>query len=454
MSLRVLHIHGSPGPAGGTGGISMQRLHRRLLEQGFDSKILALDADPNRPDVSRLPAIDRFSCEGWLRSLTGRLGLNDVHRLGSYLLDRHTFFQNADIVHFHSTHSGAFSYLAMPRVARCKPCVFTLHDMWALTGHCAYGFECERWRSGCGDCPYPGEDPPVRRDATRLEWHLKQRAFDRARPHLVTKSGWSSRMVSVSALRHLPLTEIPYGVDTEVFRPRGRSESREVLGLPLEDSVLLISANRPPGRRKGADLLARALQELPVDLAARVRLLTMGEHGADLARNTGLPARNLGYVADDHLRAHAYSAADLFLLPTRVDVFGLASIESQACGTPVVSFRTGGVPDHVRPGRTGFLAEPEDALGFRDGVALLLESPDALRRLAGTCREVAVAEYDLTIETRRHVELYDAAIREAGRVGTAPPVTVPPPAESEARVTTCARDARVRSPVAHRDGGE
>ncbi|MEE8572502.1 MAG: glycosyltransferase [Gemmatimonadota bacterium] len=425
--MRVLHIHGSMGHSGGGGGIAMHRLHRSLLRLGIDSKILVLQDDGSAPDVSRLPTIDTLSLERRVRSVTGRLGLNDVHRLGSFVLDRHTFFQNADLVHFHRMHSGTFSYLALPKVAASKPCVLSLHDTWAFTGHCGYSYECERWKTGCGDCPHPEENPAIARDATRLEWRMKTRAFLKSGIRLISKSSWTTRMARVSALRHLSLSEIPYGVDTTVYRPRGRAQSRDLLGLPQDRYVLLFSAQNLTSRRKGVDLLIRALQGLPTEVASRTVLLTMGERGAELAQGAGLPARDLGYLDDDHLKAIAYSAADLFLFPTRADVFGLVSIESQACGTPVVSFRVGGVPDHVRPGETGFLAEPEDALGFRDGIALLLENETVRRRMSETCRHVVLQDYDLTLESTRHVNLYDSILSEASVAGSlSEPPLVPP----------------------------
>ncbi len=137
--MRVLHIHRDAGHSGGAGGIAMYRLHRSLLRLGLDSKILVLQDAGYGPDVSLLPRIETFSLERRVRSVTGRLGLNDLHRVGSFQLDRHTFFQNADIVHFHCMHSGTFSYLALPRIASSRPCVLSLHDTWAFTGHCWNG---------------------------------------------------------------------------------------------------------------------------------------------------------------------------------------------------------------------------------------------------------------------------------------------------------------------------
>lgn len=425
--MRVLHIHSGVGHSGGGGGIAMQRLHQRLLRLGVDSKILVLQDAGFGPDVSRLPRVEYLSLERRIRAITGRLGLNDIHRLGSFQLDKHTFYQNADIVHFHCLHSGTFSYLALPKVAAAKPVVHTLHDTWALTGHCGYSYDCQRWKTGCGDCPHPEEKPAIARDATRLEWRMKTRAFIKAEAQLISKCGWTTRMSKVSALRHLPLTEIPYGVDTRVYRPRGRARSRELLGLPADRFVLMFSAQNLANRRKGSDLLIRALKGLPADMAARTILLTMGKRGAELAHGTGLPVRDLGYLADDHFKSIAYSAADLLLFPTRADVFGLVSIESQACGTPVVSFRVGGVPDHVRPGETGFLAEPEDALGFRDGIALLLQNEAGRLRMSGTCRNSVLRDYDLSLEAARHADLYEAMLsRRWPSLGHSEPPLVPP----------------------------
>jgi glycosyltransferase involved in cell wall biosynthesis len=146
----------------------------------------------------------------------------------------------------------------------------------------------------------------------------------------------------------------------------------------------------------------------------------------ELVQGAGLPVRDLGYLADGHLKAIAYSAADLYLFPTRADVFGLSSIESQACGTPVVSFRVGGVPDHVRPGETGFLAEPDDVLAFRDGIALLLQNEAARLRMSGTCRSSVLQDYDLSLEATRHADLYESVLSRAATTADTGPRLVPP----------------------------
>ena len=118
---------------------------------------------------------------------------------------------------------------------------------------------------------------------------MKSRALLKSGIGLISKSAWTTRMAKVSALRHLPLTEIPYGVDTGVYRPRGRARSRELLGLPQDRFVLLTSARDLSNRRQGIDLVVRALQGLAPDLSARCILLVMGRRGIEQVRGAGLP---------------------------------------------------------------------------------------------------------------------------------------------------------------------
>jgi len=404
--LRVVHIHLAANDAGGGGGIAMSRLHRALVEAGIDSRILVKRVKQQSPEIGRLPAIGRFGIEGKLGWATGRLGLNDVHRLGSFKLAEHDFCRGADLLHFHGTHCGAFSYLAFPKVSRSIPCVLTLHDMWAVTGHCAFSFDCDRWKTGCGDCPYPEAHPAIQRDSTRLEWKLKNWAYGRSDLSLITKSRWMTEIIAESMLSARRVVEIPYGLPGNVFCPRDRLESRDVLGLPREAHVLAIVAQNLADFRKGGDLVVRALRALPDDIRSKTHLLTLGKHSAAISQAADLPATELGYVEFDRLKALAYSAADLLLLTSRADNSPLVIMESQACGTPVAAFRTGGIPERVRARETGFLAEPEDAERYAAGIAELLADGDELAKMRRLCRETAIADYSIEREARQHVDLY------------------------------------------------
>jgi len=119
------------------------------------------------------------------------MGLNDIKCIGSFRIKHLPAFQEADVVNFHGIHGQFFSYLALPALTANKAAVFTVRDMWPLTGHCAVNYDCERWRIGCGQCPYPNAGPPLPegRDGTHLEWKLKRWVYRHSRMTLVPSQG-------------------------------------------------------------------------------------------------------------------------------------------------------------------------------------------------------------------------------------------------------------------------
>lgn len=402
--MRVLQLHISDYHRGGGGGVGMYRIHLGLRKAGIDSRILCGIKTVKSPNITKIPRMPRL--ERLLGKITSKLGLNDIHLVGSFKAKQQEAYVNADILHVHGTHSRAFSYLALPSLAESKPAVFTLHDMWAFTGHCAYSRDCDRWKIGCGKCPYPDSYPPIRRDNTRLEWKLKEWVYSRSNLTFVSESNWITEQAKQSMISRFPIHQIPCGVDTETYQPLDPKECRSLLGVPPDKKVLMSGARNLKNYRKGGDLLLKALQSLPASLKAETVLLTIGTGGEGLSEAVGIPVINFGYVSSDRLKAIIYSAADLFLFPTRAETFGLVSIESQACGTPVVSFRVSGIPDHVRHGLTGYLAEPENAKDFCNGIVQLLEDKPLRNCMSQQCRAVVLKEYRLELQVQRHTQLY------------------------------------------------
>ena len=409
--MKVLHLWKSDGLSGGGGAIAMNRLHTGLRRLGIDSHILGSETTGS-PYAHVLPRPRRI--ESLIRLATSRLGLNDIHCVSSFRIPRLQVYRDTDLLTIHGTHSGFLNYLALPSLAREKPTVFVLHDMWLYTGHCAYSHDCDRWKIGCGRCPYPDSNPPIRSDATRIEWWLKRRVYARSRLYLVSPSRWLAELARESMAAHLPIQVIPNGVDTKTYFPIDRILCRKVLGIPQDRKVLMFSSLNVKDTRKGGDLLVETLKGLPPSLKSRILLLTMGNRGEGMSLTGGIPVLNLGYTASDQLKAIAYSAADLFVLPTRAENFALVLLESLACGTPIVSFRVGGVPEVVRPGVTGYLAEPESADGLREGIEKLLQDNDLHASLSRQCREVAVREYRLETQVERYVRLYEELLYKAG----------------------------------------
>lgn len=408
ISMRVLHINFSDYLHGGGGSVAVHRLCQGLRSVGVECTLLGKVKTLPSDQSGLIPRLRPL--EGLIRRVGQSLGLNDIHTLGTFTLKHHAFFKSADILHLHVLHSDYFNYLAIPYLTADKPTVFTLHDMWAFTGHCAFSNDCDRWQIGCGHCPYPEAFPAIRRDATHLEWRLKQWIYQQTTLNLVTTSTWLTDRVKQSMLAKFPLHQIPYGLDTRIYQPLDQKECRTKLGIPLDKTVLMAAAVSFSDPRKGADLLIKALSQLSPALRAETVLLTIGNQTDRVGQTLGLPTISLGYLEDDHSKAVAYSAADLFLFPSRAETFGIVAQESMACGTPIVAFDVGGVSDVVRPGITGLLAQPEHVEAFTAQMTYLMENRHLRQSLAMKCREVAVSEYSLGQYARHHKTLYEAML--------------------------------------------
>ncbi len=376
--MKVLMMHRGDGGLGG-GQVQMLRLRSALARHGVDARVFCRET--TRADSVRMPARPRL--ERWLEKITSRAGLNDLHLVSSFDVPKLADFQHADLIDIHSLHSGTFSYLALPALTADKPAVFTFHDMWPITGHCQ-----------------------IRRDSTALEWKWKQRAYSKSEFTIVTPSRWLHDLVKQSMLRDFPVQHIPHGIDMEVFRPLDKEHSRDLLGIPRGKHVIICALESMRRPLKGADLLVQALHALPESLQRESVLLLFGHTSAAVLRQIRMPVIELGYLHNEHLKALAFSAADLFINPTRAESFGLVALESMACGTPSVCFRVGGLPELVRPGVTGTLVEPFNPAALAGGVADLLGDRAALDAMSRACREVAVAEFALDLQARRYAEIY------------------------------------------------
>jgi glycosyltransferase involved in cell wall biosynthesis len=345
----------------------------------------------------------------WLaRQVTDRLSLQYLFYPSSFGLLRHPWFREADVVQLYNTHGSYFSHTALIEIARRKRVIWRLSDMWPVTGHCAYSFDCDRWKTGCGSCPLLADEPSLHVDRTAFLWKVKKWVYDRSPMTIVASSRWMASIVGDSPLlNRFPLHIIPNGVDLDVFRATPKPVAREALGVRGLAPVVFFSAVELGAARKGGPLLTRAL-DIMKSRGVELEVLVAGRGGEQWRQNCPYPVTALGSIADDRLMALAYSAADLFVLPTLAENLPNGILESMACGTPAVGFDVGGVPDLVRHGETGHLVRTRDAEGLADAMATLATDADRRVALGRRGREVAEREYSSQLEARRFLDLCQA----------------------------------------------
>lgn len=389
---------------GGGAAIAGYRLHQGLLALDINSRLLVGWQKIQSDRIAVIP--QKPSIENQIFRFSWKLGFHYVHIVNTFDIPKHPFYQQADILNFHNLHGNYFNYLAIPSLTEKKPAVYTLHDMWSFTGHCAYSYDCDRWKIGCGKCPYPDTYPSVNMDNTHIEWKLKNWVYSRSNLTIVTPSKWLTEQAKQSMLKRFEIHHIPYGIDTEAYQPLDRELCRKALGIATNKKVLMFGSVSVKDLRKGGDLIAQALQKLPASLKAETVLLTIGNDSEGIGEEVGIESLHLGYVSSDRLKSIAYSAADLFIFPTRADNLPLVLQESMACGTPIVSFKIGGVPDLVRPGITGHLAPVENVQDFCNGIIEIIEDKNLCEYMSQQCRAIALKEYNLELQAQRYIELY------------------------------------------------
>jgi len=307
----------------------------------------------------------------------------------------------ANVLNLHWVQGEMLSIAEIGRLR--KPVVWTLHDMWAFCGAEHYT-EDYRWYEG-----YQARNRPAHErgfDLNRWTWQRKRRHWRRP-INIVTPSRWLAECVRKSALMQAwPVTVIPNPIDTERWRPLEQALAREQLGLPHGVPLLLFGAmggGKDP--RKGFDLLHAALQHLR-ELVPQVQLVVFGQLRPKDAPELGFPIHYTGHLHDDLSLRVLYSAADVFLLPSRQDISSNTGEEALACGTPVVAFNVCGLPDIVVHQETGYLARAFDVEDFAHGIAWVLEDLPRRRQLAENARRKACNEFAYPVVAARYKALY------------------------------------------------
>ena len=404
-----------------TGGAarSALRLHQGLIGCGVDSRFLVAERKRQVQNLARFqPSLNVAArARRWLRAAHLRRQACQVAgslapEYEAFSLARSRFagelahcLPDVDVVNLHWV-AGLVDYpKLLPHLTRRVPMVWTLHDMNPFTGGCHYDTGCNRYLEQCGQCPALQSQVEV--DLSRRVWMDKQEALGELpldKVAIVCPSRWLAREAKASALLgRFEVVCIPYGLDLVEFAPLDKSFARELLNLPVEGEVILFVADRIDNRRKGIQLLVEALEQIKTPRPPN--LLVVGESGDAL--ETRLPVYRTGLIADDRVLRAAYAAADITVIPSLQDNLPNIVLESLACGTPIVGFETGGVPDMVRPGETGWLCPVGEVGELARTIERALSDRDARMRMGAGCRAVAEAEYGSERQARRYLDLYE-----------------------------------------------
>ncbi len=398
----------------GGAGIAAHRLALAFSAQGQE----VLWATPHPDPVSPFQTINcrEFSTTGRAArriALTLRPGQRravDRQAITRRVLDA-VRTHRPDVVHVHNLHGADLPATLPAELSRRVAVVWTLHDMWAFTGTCAYSMGCRQFESACdGACPMADSYPVSERSQVSRQFVQRRQAFDDAgRIAFATPSRWLADEAQRGMLSGHDVRVIHNCVELDRYKPIERSAAREALDLPKGRPVL-VSAATPGDPRKGAEVLYKALALLG---RPNTILLQLGGE-----KPTGLAGkwdhRVLGDIHDPRLMRLAYSAGDAHVLPTLADNLPNTLLEAAACGVPSIGSDVGGVGEAIVDGQTGWLVPPGDAEALAQRIGLVIDEPvDSAAERRRACRVFAESNFAPTNQARRYVELFTDTIGQS-----------------------------------------
>ena len=414
MKIAILSTHDVNGGA----AVSSFRLFKGLKKLDQNVEMLVMHKHSRASDISSVNAMDvtlnqkvTKRLKYWkIKSVKGVI--EESSNIEKFSFEYSPYYWNKiadetdfDILNVHWV-NGFIDFEGIYNLARGRKVVFTLHDMAHFTGGCHYSKGCSRYMDRCGNCPII--DSTEEHDISRKNW-IQKRKYIRKIDHIVVApSHWLAESARKSSLfQQSKVFVVPYGLDINHFNPGNSDFIRQRYPITENKFLLLTGALDNTLERKGTDLLANALQLLPNKLKDRICLILFGEGKIDIE---GVLSFSLGMLAGEDL-VNAYREADLFAIPSRQDNLPNTVLESLACGTPVIGFNIGGIPDMVEQGVNGLLAKPFNINSFAANIADFINFSKAKREVfEKNARQTVIDRFQLQMQSNRYKKIFEEHI--------------------------------------------
>lgn len=420
IDLKVVHLNTYDGNGGA--GRACLRLSNALLENGIDSKVIAYYKFGKNPKIdtfskgifAKIEAVFNIMAERYLAKIFVKAVKIpfSLQWFGKSIVN-HPDLKSADIIHLHWVNHGFLTPKFLAEIDELeKPVVWTFHDSNAFTGGCHVRYSCEHFHKQCGDCPIlklSGKN-----DISHKNWLRKQKAYSEFNFHIVAPSRWMSNSVKQSSLLGIRnVSVIPNTIEIDVFKPYVKAEAKKILKIPANHFVLM-SGFMPSknDKHKGTQYLIDALNELadrPEIPNELIELVIFGNKDEKDVPTFPFKTTFLGTINKDEHLAKCYAAADAFITPSLEDNLPNTVMESLACATPVIAFKTGGIPDMVKHLENGYLANYESSSDLADGIEWLFLHEDAAS-VQKEARRTILNHFAPAVVATKHEELYQTLI--------------------------------------------
>jgi glycosyltransferase involved in cell wall biosynthesis len=421
----------------GGASIAASRLNKALNTNGLSSNMLVQDKKGNLPNIETI-APNWFQKKlAFLRFALDRLQFTfyeknrDVRFIFSQAkigvdVSNHPLIQQSDSIHLHWINFGFLSLNSLEKLFKTnKPIVWTLHDMWTFTGGCHYSRECTNYERNCRNCEQFLRNSSEN-DLSHQVWERKKAIFSNANLTIVTCSEWLAQKARESSLlKDKTIISIPNPIDTDVFRLIEKNIARDYFKLSPNKKYILFGAVKISDERKGFAYFVEALSVISNQLLVNgkttsspvpgvptsphdiIEIIIFGQAQASDFEGLPFKVNILGRLSDLETIAKAYSAATVFVSPSIEDNLPNTIMESMACGTPVVGFEVGGIPEMIDHKINGYLAQYKSAQDLAKGIYWTLFESD-YQVLANNSRQKVLDNYSEEVVAEKYKKVYES----------------------------------------------
>ncbi len=366
--MKILLINKSD--VSGGAAIACRRLFNSLSNYGLDTKMLVQEKKLNIRNIEGRSTNSFQKAMNFIRFAYEKIyflkyeASKDVRFSFSVAntgedITKKKIFKDSDIIHLHWFNQGFLSLKSLEKIIKSKKkIIWTLHDMWAFTGGCHYSGNCGNYINACGNCSFLKSNSD--KDLSNKIFLKKNKIYENSNITFVTCSKWLADTAKRSRLlQNQNVVSIPNPIDINIFKPLNKSNLRLKYNLDNNKYYILFGAANISHKRKGIHHLIEALKIISNKYpkkADKIEVLLFGKSNNTLIESIPFKIHNLGYLNDSNEIVEAYNLADLFVLPSLEDNLPNTIIESLACGTPAVAFKTGGIPEIIDNNKNGYLA--------------------------------------------------------------------------------------------------
>ena len=389
-------------------GRAALRLHKAFLTNGINSTIVSLK--PGINDDEKI--VQKGNMPKLIAWLDGKLKTylmkNNLKGFGFFSypvfgtnVSKMKEIMEADYIYVHWALGGFLNLSNMEQLARLqKPIIFFMHDMWPITGGCHQSLTCEKYKSHCFDCQI---FPKNKKNDLSFKGFEKKLKFYSKYTNLffISPSKWLFDCAKQSALtRNKPIFYIPNLLDLTIFKPLDKKTAKQLFNIDPNERVILFGATSISSPYKGWAYLLEALNNLSHEPNFKNTSLLIfgGGYKKEIADEIPFKTKFAGHLSDEYSTALIYNAADVFVAPSLADNLPTTILESLNCGTAVVGFNVGGIPDMIKHKQNGYLAQYKNANDLSEGIKFCLEN-----KLKG----FNMPEFEPSAILNKHIDLFN-----------------------------------------------